>query len=274
MLLFLIEYLQQFHWKIPAAFGYFSTRMILAAGTALLMTIFMGPRFIKKLYELKIGQEIRSVEECPLLAELHGKKKDTPTMGGVLILFSMAVSLFLWMDLRSAFTWLLLLTTVVLGCLGAADDYLKLRYKNSKGLKARKKIACQVLFSGFVGLYLLCPSITQALSVMGYPRAPVAKEQTVVPREGKRALVETKALSTQQYAERFYVPFFKGPVFVGEGVWRFLSFLLIVLVITGSSNAVNLTDGLDGLAAGCLVMVSLVLALFSFLSNHIDLARY
>ena len=87
MLLFLIEYLQQFHWKIPAAFGYFSTRMILAAGTALLMTIFMGPRFIKKLYELKIGQEIRSVEECPLLAKLHGKKTDTSTMDGDLILF-------------------------------------------------------------------------------------------------------------------------------------------------------------------------------------------
>jgi phospho-N-acetylmuramoyl-pentapeptide-transferase len=274
MLLFLIEYLQQFHWKIPAAFGYFSTRMILAAGTALLMTIFMGPRFIKKLYELKIGQEIRSVEDCPLLAELHGKKKDTPTMGGILILFSMGVSLLLWMDLRSAFTWLLLLTTIVLGCLGAADDYLKLRYKNSKGLKARKKMACQVLFSGFVGLYLLFPGVTQTLTVMGYPKAPAAKEQTVIPREGKRALIETKTLTTQQYAERFYVPFFKGPIFVGEGLWRLLSFLLIVIVITGSSNAVNLTDGLDGLAAGCLVMVSLVLALFSFLSNHIDLARY
>ena len=85
--------------KVPTAFTYFSTRMIFAAATALLLTIFLGPRFIKKLYELKIGQTIRSVQEVPLFAELHGKKKDTPTMGGILILFSMAVSLFLWMDL-------------------------------------------------------------------------------------------------------------------------------------------------------------------------------
>src|SRR4051812_11409660 len=128
MLLFLFEWLQSVNCRVPTAFTYFSTRMILAAATALLLTIFLGPRFIKKLYELKIGQSIRTVEEVPLLAELHGKKKETPTMGGILILFSMAASLFLWMDLRNVFTWILLLTTVVLGCLGGRDDYLKLRY--------------------------------------------------------------------------------------------------------------------------------------------------
>src|SRR5438067_104443 len=133
MLLFFFEWLEQFHWKIPTVFTYFSTRMILAAATSLLFTIFLGPKFIKKLYELKIGQSIRSVEECPLLAELHGKKNNTPTMGGVLILSSMFFSLFLWMDLHSVFTLILLLTTVVLGVLGGIDDYLKLRYKNSKG---------------------------------------------------------------------------------------------------------------------------------------------
>src|SRR5438067_951210 len=107
MLIFFLEWLQSLGLKIPTAFTYSSTRMILAAATALLLTIFLGPRFIKKLYEMKIGQTIRSVQEVPLLAELHGKKKDTPTMGGILILFSMAVSLFLWMDLRNVFTWIL-----------------------------------------------------------------------------------------------------------------------------------------------------------------------
>ncbi len=140
MLLLILEWLRDsLGWKIPTAFTYFSTRMILASGTALLLTIFLGPRFIKKLYEMKIGQSIRSVEECPLLAELHGKKKDTPTMGGILILFSMVTALFLWMDLTNVFTWILLFTTVVLGCLGGADDYLKLRFKNSKGLESEKK---------------------------------------------------------------------------------------------------------------------------------------
>ena len=156
MLILLIDWLREIlHFKVPTAFTYFSTRMIFAAGTALLMTIFLGPRFIKKLYEMKIGQSIRTVDEVPLLAELHGKKKDTPTMGGLLILFSMVASLLLWMDLGNIFTWLLLLTTLVLGWLGAADDYLKLRHKNSKGLKAKKKMLIQVSFSALIALYLL-----------------------------------------------------------------------------------------------------------------------
>ncbi len=266
MLLFLFEWFQSMGWKMPAAFAYFSTRMILAATTALLVTIVLGPRFIKKLYEMKIGQPIRSVEEVPLLAELHGKKKDTPTMGGILILFSMAVALILWMDLRSVFTWILLATTAALGFLGGIDDYLKLRHKNSKGLKARKKMAIQVGFSVLIAFYLLVPQVTQALSGKKFFRPPIAKEQVM---EGKR--ITTTTLTTREYIEEFYLPFFKDSVFAFP---LLLSFLWIVFVITGSSNAVNLTDGLDGLAAGCLVMVSLVLALFAFLSNHIDLARY
>ena len=263
MLLLLVDFLQHsFGLKIPLVFVYFSTRMILAAATALLLTIVLGPRFIKKLYEWKIGQSIRSVEEVPLLAELHGKKKDTPTMGGVLILFSMAVSLFLWMDLANVFTWMLLLITLVLGALGARDDYLKLRYKNSKGLKPRKKMAIQLLVSSFLALYLLCPPITNALSGTKVLRPPAAKEERAKP------------LSTSEYMARFYIPFFKDPLFHLDGFLRIAAFLLIVFVITGASNAVNLTDGLDGLAAGCLIMVALVLGLFAFLSNHIDLARY
>lgn len=274
MLLLLAEFLRDLGWKIPAAFTYFSSRMILAAATALLLTIVLGPRFIKKLYELKIGQSIRSVEECPLLAELHGKKKDTPTMGGLLILSAMAISLLLWMDLTSMFTWILFLTTAVLGILGGRDDYLKLKHKNSKGLKAKKKMALQLGFSSLIALYLLCPPFTSMLSGEKIFRAPTAKEQVMQPREGKRAAISTRTLAADEYIVRIYVPFYKDPVFIWDGSLKILAFLLIVLVITGSSNAVNLTDGLDGLAAGCLVMVSLVLGLFAFLSNHIDLARY
>lgn len=266
MLIFFLEWLQSMHVKVPTAFLYFSTRMILAATTGLLLTIFLGPYFIKKLYELKIGQAIRSSEEVPLLAELHGKKKDTPTMGGILILFSMTISLFLWMDLRNAFTWILLLTTGCLGNLGAIDDYLKLRYKNSKGLKGRNKMLIQIGFSFLIALYLLVPGVTRFISSLNI-RAPVAKEQVV----GVKKKVQVKQLNTSTYSKLFYFPFFKGPIFHFP-TW--FAFLFIIFVITGSSNAVNLTDGLDGLAAGCLVMVSIVLALFAFLSNHIDLARY
>ncbi len=275
MLLWILNYLTTYlHLKVPAAFAYFSTRMILASVTALLLTIFLGPRFIKKLYEMKIGQSIRSLAEVPLLAELHGKKKDTPTMGGILILFSMIVSLFLWMDLGNVFTWILFLTTVVLGFLGGFDDYLKLRYKNSKGLKARFKMLCQVGFSSLVALYLLVPGFTNMIMGENSLRTPTAKEQVLVSSGSKSSVIYTTTLSLQQYMEQVYIPFWKDPVFILDGFLRVFAFLIIVFVITGSSNAVNLTDGLDGLAAGCLVMVSLVLAGFAFLSNHIDLARY
>ena len=270
MLLVILNYLvTKLHLKVPSAFAYFSTRMIFAAITGLLLTIFLGPRFIKKLYELKIGQPIRSVKEVPLLAELHGKKKDTPTMGGILILSSMVISLFLWMDLKNIFTWILLITTIVLGVLGGLDDYLKLKFKNSQGLKPRLKMICQVGFSCFVALYVLFPGVTPS-SV----HLPTAKEQVIVIENGKKVHVQTKALSMQHYMERVYFPFFKDPVFILDGFLKIIAFVFFVIVITGASNAVNLTDGLDGLASGCLVMVSIVLALFAFLSNHFDLARY
>src|ERR1700730_17255094 len=121
MILLIIHFLKEYAgMKTPAVFGYFSTRMMLAALTSLLLSIFLGPYFIRKLYELKIGQSIRK-EECPLLGKLHEKKQNTPTMGGILILFSMLISLFLWMDLTHVFTLILLVTTLFLGIIGGRD---------------------------------------------------------------------------------------------------------------------------------------------------------
>lgn len=270
MLLLLVELLHKlFGMQIPSVFTYFSTRIIFAAITSLVISIVLGPKFIKKLYEWKIGQSIRSKEECPLLAELHGKKKDTPTMGGLLILFSMLVSLILWMDLTSVFTWILLLTSVVLGLLGATDDYLKLRFKNSQGLTARKKMFYQIAFSSFIAFYLLVPPVTDFFSGKTVFKAPTAKEQVQMGDHSQSA-----TLSTSEYMAHFYVPFFKDPMTHLDGWLRIFAFLMIIIVITGASNAVNLTDGLDGLAAGCIIMAALVFGLFAFLSNHIDLARY
>ncbi len=234
MLLILLQFLTGLGMKVPAVFTYSSTRMLLAAITTLLLNIFLGPLVIKKLYELKTGQSIR-VEDCPMLAELHEKKKDTPTMGGVLILASMLFALLLWMDLRSSFTWILFFTTLYLGALGGYDDYLKLKYKNSKGMSAKKKFLLQTLFAALVGIYML---------------------------------------STQEYAGRYYLPFMKDPLVTLQGALLFFGFIFTILVLVGSSNAVNLTDGLDGLAAGTLVMASLVFALVAFLSNNFEMARY
>jgi phospho-N-acetylmuramoyl-pentapeptide-transferase len=181
----------------------------------------------------------------------------------------MVVSLLFWMDWSSSFTWILLITTVVLGSLGAIDDYLKLRYKNNKGLSARKKMLGQLLFSACLALYLLCPGVNQAIS----STPPTAKEQ-IVKKVAGNVSIQTTSFTTSEYMAKFYLPFKKGALFTADGWMKIFMFFLIIFVVTGASNGVNLTDGLDGLAAGCLVMVSIVLALFAFLSNHMDLARY
>lgn len=233
----LCHYLTRLGMKVPSLFFYSSSRMMFAALTAFLITMLLGQRVISRLYSLKTGQSIR-VEDCPLLAELHKKKKDTPTMGGVLILFAMVVSLFLWMDFTSSFTWVLLVTTLWLGIVGGIDDYLKMKYKNSKGLSARLKFSLQLLLSIGIALYLYTD------------REFVA------------------------YMGQYYIPFCKDTLFTLSGWGLILGGVITLFVITGSSNAVNLTDGLDGLATGHLMMASFVLALFAFLSNHIEMARY
>ncbi len=267
MLLFFLQLLER-AWgvELPAAFSYSSTRMMLSAITAILFTIFFGPRCIKKLYQLKTGQSIR-VEDCPMLAELHQKKKDTPTMGGVLILSAMLLSLLLWMDLKSSFTLILLVTTIWLGVIGGLDDYLKLKYKNSKGLRAKKKFFFQFLLAGLIGIYLFWPPASKALSSWGFS-TPTAKENVQQVKE------KPKPLALQEYSSRYFFPFFKDPIFTLKGCWILLGFFITIFVITGSSNAVNLTDGLDGLAAGCLIMTALVLGVVAFLSNNIEIARY
>lgn len=224
---------------IPAAFSYSSTRMLFAAITTLLITILLGPYFISKLYALKTGQSIR-VEDCPMLVELHKKKKNIPTMGGLLILCSMLFSLLLWMDLRNLYTQIFLIATVYLGIVGGVDDYLKMKHKNSKGLAAKKKFALQLLLAAGIGAFLIWSPTMPAASAMG----------------------------------TYFLPFKKGAFFTLAGGGLILAVLISVIVITGSSNAVNLTDGLDGLASGTLVMAAGVFALFAFLSNHLEISRY
>lgn len=265
MIFWIVEWLKwDFGVKVPQVFLYTSTRMILAALTSLLISIFLGPAFIKKLYELKIGQTIRT-SECPLLGELHHKKQDTPTMGGILIIFSMLVSLFLWMDLKSVFTLALGLTTVVFAFLGGRDDYLKLKYKNTKGLAGRKKLLIQGALAALIASYFLVPGFAESIQMGSWFPPPEIKQE-----EGSQMV----SLSLQEFAGRIYIPFLKEPIVQLSGWGLIFAFLFIVFVIVGSSNAGNLTDGLDGLAAGCLTMIAMCLAVFAFVANNIDLSAY
>lgn len=279
MILFIIDYLKE-AWalKVPAVFTYYSTRMILAAITSLLLSIFLGPYFIRKLYEMKIGQPIRK-EECPLLGQLHEKKQNTPTMGGILILFSMVVSLLLWMDLTHVFTLILLITTFFLGLIGGRDDYLKLKYKNTKGMSAKGKLLFQFILSAAIASYFLINPINEAIEMGTWFRPPVIKEHVKNDMQSKSEpgvdqASQTKVISLKEYASRLYIPFFKGPVVVFGGLSLLLMAFFMFFVITGSSNAANLTDGLDGLLAGCLIMAAGSLGLIAFVSNHLDIARY
>jgi phospho-N-acetylmuramoyl-pentapeptide-transferase len=239
--------------------------MMLAALSSLLCAIWIGPYCIRRLYVLKTGQSIR-VEDCPLLAELHQKKKDTPTMGGIFLLFSALISLILWMDWTSRFTLMLCLLTLGLAVIGGMDDYLKMKLKNSKGMKARTKFLMQLCIALGICSYLYLPQLTQK----DHFHSLIAKEWV------KKNKTEGgwKGLNTKQYMGYYFVPFIKKPLFKLTGVSLLLGIFLSVFVITGSSNAVNLTDGLDGLASGCLIMVAVVLGIVAFLSNNKEMARY
>ncbi|MBI5273627.1 MAG: phospho-N-acetylmuramoyl-pentapeptide-transferase [Chlamydiales bacterium] len=255
MITFILQSLEAIlHLKIPSVFFYTSTKMILSALSSLLITILFGPSFIKKLYELKIGQHIRK-EECPMLGKLHEKKQNTPTMGGILMLFAILVSSFLWMDFSVGFTWILIIATISLGLVGGADDYLKLKYKNAKGLASRKKFKFQLLIAALISLYLLLPFVHIGFGT------PIAKTSVM-------------QFTKTEYFGMYFLPFIKEPILCLGGMGLLFSFFFFIFVITGASNAVNLTDGLDGLASGLLMMCSLVFAIIAFLMNHITICKY
>ncbi len=279
MLLYLLSYAKvEWGLKVPNVFFYTSSRMLLALLTALLLSILLGPKLIKKLYEMKIGQTIRT-DECPLLGSLHRNKQNTPTMGGVLILGAMVIALLLWMDLSSIFTWILLFVTLGLGVVGGLDDYLKLKHKDTKGLSKKGKMLLQATLSIFIALYFIAPGLPQQLESLLSLHPPQIKEERVVG--GKTTFVENVIKKTRErvatdislsdYFGRIYVPFFKEPLLTFGAI---VSIIWVFLVVMGSSNAVNLTDGLDGLASGCLIMVAATFALIAFLSNNVDLSSY
>lgn len=271
MIFFILDFIRRFtEIKGLSVFTYYSTRMMLAAITSLIVSIFLGPLCIRYLSKLKAGQSIRSDDKI---------KKETPSMGGILILTAMFISMFLWMDLSHIFTLILFVITLGLGLIGGYDDYLKLRYKNVKGLPGKKKFLLQMLLGGIVALYFLFPMVNQTLQIGDWYAPPQIKENILVQQYATEQIPAQTAtilapVSLKEFASRIYLPFFKDPVLRLTGGMTILAALFIIFVVAGSSNAVNLTDGLDGLATGCLILVASCLALIAFLSNNIDFASY
>jgi len=227
MLLWLTEYLTQFHSGFNV-FQYLTFRIILGVLTSLFISLLVGPSLIRRLNEYQIGQSVR--DDGP---ESHLSKAGTPTMGGLLILVSIAVSTLCWADLSNRFIAVVLLVTLAFGVIGWVDDYRKVVKQNPKGLPARYKYFWQ--------------------SVVGLSAAVFLYVSAASPAE-----------------TQLIIPFIKN-VTINLG-WMYV--VLSYFVIVGSSNAVNLTDGLDGLAILPTVLVSGALMIFAYTTGHIYFAEY
>jgi phospho-N-acetylmuramoyl-pentapeptide-transferase len=232
-------------------FQYLTFRAVMAAMTALIIGLVAGPYFIRRLTALKIGQPIRDYA-----MQSHLSKSGTPTMGGVLILFSIAVSTLLWFDLSNRFVWIVLLVTLGFGAIGWVDDWRKVVHKDPEGMRSREKYFWQSVIGLVAAFYLVFSvSETSNLRVLQLFIEWVTSGFTVdlPPQAG------------------LLVPFFKE-ISYPLGVFGFV--VMTYLVIVGSSNAVNLTDGLDGLAIMPVVMVGSTLGVFAYLTGNAVFARY
>jgi phospho-N-acetylmuramoyl-pentapeptide-transferase len=214
------------YFTIFNVFKYITFRAIYATVTALLMTLLLGPLFIAKLKKIGYSQNVR--DDGP---STHLIKEGTPTSGGLLILFSIIVSSLLWADITNHYIWIMLFSLTGMGIIGFIDDYKKIKFGNSKGLKAREKLFFQTIVASIIAVLLYMePNFNTHLTIPFF--------KNILPDLG---------------------PFY--PVFV-------------VFVIVGASNAVNLTDGLDGLAIGLVLIVSATYLLFSYITGHFGLAEY
>lgn len=244
MLYYLFFFALRRHFSPLNVFRYITVRTAVASLTALLLSLLLGPWMIERLRELQVKQYIR--EEGP---KAHQKKAGTPTMGGVLIVAAIVIPTLLWADLRSPFVLLALGATLAFGAIGFADDYNKVVRRRNLGLTPRKKFAFQLLTCVFVGAVLI-----------GLQSKGAYSTQLSVP-----------------FMKRLHPNLVIDSLLGHQFIWplAFIPFVIfLVFVIVGCSNAVNLTDGLDGLAIGCVLVSSSALTVLTYLSSHARFAEY
>jgi phospho-N-acetylmuramoyl-pentapeptide-transferase len=244
-LLYWLLYQKLFPYFRPfRIFRYLTFRTAFATLTALLIALFVGPYVIQKLREFQIGQYIR--EEGP---KEHQKKAGTPTMGGVLICIAILLPTLLWSDLSNPFVWLVMGSTITFGAIGLADDYIKVVHRRNLGLTSRAKFGYQIL-----------ASIAIAVALIAMQTRGIYSTQLTVP-------------FIKAFHPHLSIGFLSRiPHF---SLIAFLPFVMfVVLVLVGSSNAVNLTDGLDGLAIGCTIVAAGALTVLTYVSGHVVFADY
>ena len=232
------------YFRFFRIFRYLTFRTAFAGLTALLIGLLIGPWVIERLREFQIGQYIR--EEGP---QSHQKKSGTPTMGGVLISISILVPTLLWADLSNPFVWIVTLSTIAYGAIGLADDYIKIVHKRNLGLTARAKFGLQMLAGIGVAIALLWLRAHGSYSTqMMFPFFKHVRPDLVWNWMGQIPHLHWLA----------FVPFI----------------VFVMLVTTASSNAVNLTDGLDGLAIGCTIIAAGALTVLTYVSGHVVFSDY
>ena len=279
MIYHIFEYLREIGVDLPGSglFQYLSFRAIAAFTTALLISIFAGKRIIGWLQKKQIGETIRD-----LGLEGQMQKKGTPTMGGIIIFLSIIIPVLLFADLANIYTVLLLISTVWFFLIGFTDDYIKVFKKNKEGMSERAKLAAQGAMALSIGL-AVCFSSDIVVRENPDPESNVtvaaAGEATLNPFTGNQAKLDviksTKTtipfVKSHEFDYKLLSPF-KGK-FGWYTKWA-IYVLMIVIVITACSNGVNLTDGMDGLAAGTSAIVGVVLGIFGWLGGNIVNAEY
>ena len=253
MLISLAEWLQTLMPELGflRVFQYLTFRAVMAAMTALLIGLAFGPWVIRKLAELKIGQPVRGYG-----VETHLKKTGTPTMGGVLVLIAIGISTLLWFDWTNRFVWIVMIVTMGFGAIGWVDDWRKVVQKNPEGMPSGEKYFWQSVIGLLAALYL-------AFSVSETSNLRVLELFLRWVQSGFSNDLPPKA--------DLIVPFFKS-ISYPLGVFGFIA--LTYFVIVGASNAVNLTDGLDGLAIMPVVMVGSALGVFAYVTGNANFSRY
>lgn len=232
-------------------FEYITMRAVMACATALVIGLIAGPWVIRKLAQLKIGQAVRQYGP-----QTHLTKTGTPTMGGVLVLISIGISTLLWADLSNRFVWVVLIVTMGFGLIGWIDDYRKVVYRDPEGMPARQKFFWQAIIGLLASIYLaFAISVPANADLWPFFRDWIASGMTM-PLPNRTDLI---------------VPFFKS-VSYPLGIFGFV--LLSWCVIVGTSNAVNLTDGLDGLAIMPTVMIGAALGVFAYVVGRVDYSKY
>jgi len=232
------------HFTPFRVFQYTTFRTAAAALTSLFLCLALGPWLIAKLREFQIGQYIR--EEGP---KSHQKKAGTPTMGGILIIISIVIPTLLWANLTNPYIWIAMFSLVSFGLIGFIDDYAKIRRKQNEGLTVRQKFALQVIAALLVGFMLLTLHAQKAYSTsMNIPFFKSFKPDLLID-----------AMLRNWYTYPLAFVFFFG---------------FMILVIVGSSDAVNLTDGLDGLAIGLMLIASFAMTALTYVTGHAQFAQY